>query len=218
MWFSKKKEEKASSVPKLPDLPELPKLPNEPAPSEISPYSQPQTLELNSIPDQVIINQSPQTPPDLTEAISPSPLPNLPNSETGDKFQQDVIKSALQPPKYTLEIEPEELDIKEIKYKPKESKPIASPREYKDFVQKREEREKPETKKEPIFVRIDKFQQVTDNLKEIRAQVAEIESYLRQIRDIKAKEENELIAWENEVLELKNKLDSVDSVLLSKIE
>jgi hypothetical protein len=70
---------------------------------------------------------------------------------------------------------------------------------------------------EPIFVRIDKFQAAQNNFEEIKSKVVEIEAVLKEIKDIKAKEEEELKGWTSEVEDLKAKLSEIDGDIFSQL-
>ena len=70
---------------------------------------------------------------------------------------------------------------------------------------------------EPIFVRIDKFQESQKNFDQIREGVKEIESDLRKVKDVKAKEEEELAAWTQDLEKIKSRLAEVDSNIFDQI-
>lgn len=70
---------------------------------------------------------------------------------------------------------------------------------------------------EPIFVRLDKFQDSQRIFKEIRETVEEIENVLGKIKSVRSKEENELNGWTKEVESLKQKLSEIDSEIFNQI-
>ena len=70
---------------------------------------------------------------------------------------------------------------------------------------------------DPIFVRIDKFQESQKNFDNIKDMVGEIESVLNKIKDVKAKEESELKGWTDDVEKIKTKLSQIDSDIFSQI-
>lgn len=197
MWF-KKKEAQVSNIPDLPDLPELPEVPSlEPAPKSAPKQF---TKEESSLPS----------------------LPSFPVSETANRMTQESIKSALtldSKSKYTREIGSPGQQEKEVTFKtvrdpiPLVPKKFAIPQTRPNMpVQEHE------MQKSPIFVRIDKFQLALKNLHEIRKQVADVEDYLSEIREIKAKEEAELAEWESHMLDIKAKLESLDTSVFSKLD
>ncbi|MBM3234136.1 hypothetical protein FJZ19_03505 [Candidatus Pacearchaeota archaeon] len=173
-------QKKSEEKPKDKSLPELPELP-----------------ELPGLPIS----------PDIVKEELPV-LPTFPNSETGDKINQEAIKSSFEPQKikpYTKEISsPKEVIKTPIKLMTKEL-PISR-------IEPRA------VEKQPVFVRIDKFQEAIKNFEDIRKKLFEIENYLSEIKAIRLKEEKELEGWETEILELKNKLESIDSLVFKKIE
>ncbi|MDP2926020.1 MAG: hypothetical protein Q8N99_06620 [Nanoarchaeota archaeon] len=73
-------------------------------------------------------------------------------------------------------------------------------------------------KKEPIYIRLDKFETTAQALNEIKEKVTEIERYLIKTKEIRAEEEKELEAWERELEILKSRLDSVDKNIFNSLE
>lgn len=188
MWFRKKEPDKKQNFSESPSLPELPELP--------------QNIEIPSLPIPI------------TETKNSLPaLPSFPSSETADRISQEVTKSSFerQPKPYTRELSP--------------SGQVAWTPEKKDMRIKEVERKRVvevsprlNDKAEPVFVRIDKFQNAVGNFNEIKKQLSEIENYLSDIRDVRAKEEHELGNWEKEILELKGKLEIIEKTIFSKLE
>jgi hypothetical protein len=72
-------------------------------------------------------------------------------------------------------------------------------------------------KDEPIFIKIDKFHESLDNFNKIKEKVLEIERELKNINEIKNKEEEELKEWENEIQSIKARMDAIDNSLFNKI-
>jgi len=70
---------------------------------------------------------------------------------------------------------------------------------------------------EPIFVKIDKFHDALDNFNKIKEKVLEIENELKNISEIKNKEEEELKEWESEIQSIKARMNAIDNSLFSKI-
>ena len=73
-------------------------------------------------------------------------------------------------------------------------------------------------KQEPLFVRIDKYQDAISNLQEAKKKILEIEQILREIKDVKSREETELNSWTTELQEVKAKLDGIDRTIFQKLE
>ena len=201
MWFNKKEEkEKMPSVPELPRLPELPELPELP------------------------------TENDLDDDFRIHKLPSFPNNSFGQKFSQNTIKDVVAGKKEDERgfgaddfavgnsrqmmqrplAEPEEPEIElpfrnEIKNKTREI-----PDEYKPVLKRAKETE-------PIFVRIDKFEESADSIEEIKIQITEMEKILGDIRQVKDKEEKEIQAWEDEIRKIKRQIEEINQNVFSKV-
>ncbi len=85
------------------------------------------------------------------------------------------------------------------------SRPIA--REQKQFTKSNE----------PIFVRIDKFQESQKHFEEIKKTTREIEMVLKKIKDTKDKEERELNAWSEDLERIKSRLSDIDANIFNKL-
>ena len=72
--------------------------------------------------------------------------------------------------------------------------------------------------KEPIFVKIDKFKDAVQSFEHVKSKVEDIEKMLHEIKLIKAKEEQELQQWENEVRVIKSRVENIDESLFKEME
>lgn len=70
---------------------------------------------------------------------------------------------------------------------------------------------------EPIFIRIDRFEEALKIFNETKKKILEIDRILEDVRKIKEKEENELKTWENETRYMKEQIEKVDKDIFSKI-
>jgi len=70
---------------------------------------------------------------------------------------------------------------------------------------------------EPIFVKINKFKDAIENFDQVKEKVSDIEKMLREIKDIKAREDQELKEWENEIHLIKTKIQGIDNSLFEKV-
>ena len=70
---------------------------------------------------------------------------------------------------------------------------------------------------EPIFIRIDHFEEALNVFRETKKKMSHIEGILEEIKKIKEKEESELKTWENEVRFMKEQIEKVDKDIFSKI-
>jgi len=188
-----------AEMPKLPELPELPELP-----SLGEEYEQP-----GPIPK----------------------LPSFPPSSLGNKFSQSTIKEAVAGKKegegvYDADEFPyeEELEIMHKPLKKSFSEDIENYEEGFPIKPKSKEiargiiGESYFTKKaEPIFIRIDKFEESMELFEKIKRQLLEIEDLIKDTKHIKTKEEEELTSWENQIQEIKKQVEKVNQDIFSKI-
>jgi len=190
-WFGKK--EKKIEVKSSPQLSEIPKLP-----------------DLPKIGND--INELPQ-------------LPSYPSNSLGKKLSQNVIKDAVSGDKEgekggfeakgsfprTKEITLSEPPLNSMKKTPLGKKDFSPEIRTEGFIKTR-------TKEaEPIFVRMDKFQESLEIFENAKKKVLEIEKYLSDVKDLREKEERELREWENEIQIIKKQFEKIDHNLFSKI-
>jgi flagellar motility protein MotE (MotC chaperone) len=71
---------------------------------------------------------------------------------------------------------------------------------------------------EPVFIRIDWFEEALKIFNETKKKISEIERVLEDIKKVKEKEENELKTWENEIRTMKEQIEKVDKDIFSKIK
>jgi hypothetical protein len=185
-----RKEKKREEIPpRLPELPELPEFPG---------------IEEN-----------------LEEDIPQ--LPSFPNGSLGNKFSQDTIKEAVTGKKGVGDMEMDEFGGE---YMPRMQKsPIKEREEYPQFQKQTPAREYPEFEKQtsvketgPLFVRIDKFEEGSKILGEIRKKILDIERTFRDLKKIEEDEEKELKFWEEEVTKIKEKVEKIDNNIFSKLD
>jgi hypothetical protein len=139
-------------------------------------------------------------------------LPSFPNNSLGDKFSQDTIKEAVAGEK---EVEPDEVDDferNEGQMMPRLPEETVSRRE--SYSSKQYPRQR---KEEPVFIRLDKFEESLEIFKEAKEQISEMEHLLADIKDLKQREETELNHWENHIQEIKNQIEKVDQDIFSKL-
>ncbi len=70
---------------------------------------------------------------------------------------------------------------------------------------------------EPVFVRIDKFEDALQMFNETKKKIMEIERTIDEIRKVKEKEDKELQSWEVEVRSMKDQIEKIDFNIFSKI-
>jgi len=194
-WFSKKEDEE-----KIPSLPELPKLP-----------------EFSMIKDD-------------EEERKIHQLPSFPNSSIGQKFSQNTIKEAVTGGKEEKRVrEINKIMAREIPTIPQPFEINAKPeirfpfkkdleRNTQEIPEEFEEAARTIKKAEPVFIRIDKFEDSLNSFNKIKKQIWEIEKMLGEIKKIKEKEEGELEAWEKELKIIKGQIEKIDKNMFSKVQ
>lgn len=187
MGLFNKKKDKREEIPKLPELPTLPELPEVP--------------EFEKFTDEKL----PQ-------------LPSFPNGNLGNKFSQNTIKEAVTGKKEEEVRAEDEEEIpmmrKSLVKEEGEDYPEKDLSE-KNYSEKIIPRERPTS--EPIFIRMDKFEDGSRSFEEVKNKVADIEKMLRGIKQIKEEEERELQTWADEIVEIKEKLQKVDEDIFAKV-
>lgn len=147
-------------------------------------------------------------------------LPTFPNNSLGEKFSQSSIKEAVGGKEErgfkVDEFEPE-MEMRKIPApKKRRTKEVPYPKE-KSFKSKKISSERFVKKEEPIFVRIDKFEEGMKTFEKVRNQISEIEEMLRETKKVKEEEEKELQTWENEIQLIKSQIEKIDKDIFSKI-
>jgi hypothetical protein len=140
-------------------------------------------------------------------------LPAFPDSPMRSGFSQTAIKDAISQEEIGEEIPelPARPAIKRMEmqeWQPKTS-PIAdlpSP----SMSKSREAK--------PIFVRVDKYQIALSALDNVKAKLTEIEDLMKQIREVKNREDQELSSWEVEMENIKARIQTVMSEIFDKAE
>ncbi|MCK5043383.1 hypothetical protein KAR52_00045 [Candidatus Pacearchaeota archaeon] len=194
-WF--KKKEKTGGRKEISQLHELPKLP-----------------ELPELPEPFEKNKS---------SKSIHQLPSFPNDSLGEKFSQNTIKEAITGKKEGERVfEADDFESDEDYEERMMPKPVKTPRTKEFSSSKIPQEFKAAARKvkeaEPIFIRIDKFEESLQIFEQTKKQISEIEKMLSNIKKVKEKEEEELEFWEGEIKTAKEQIEKVDEDLFSKIE
>ena len=71
---------------------------------------------------------------------------------------------------------------------------------------------------QPVFIRLDKFEESLHTFRKTKNQVMEIEKMLREIKKMKEDEEKELQYWESQIQSIKEQIERVDREIFSKVE
>lgn len=67
--------------------------------------------------------------------------------------------------------------------------------------------------KSSVFIRIDRYRELADTIKQIKAKVDDAKQLLRKIKDIKSQEDSELEAWQNEMEAVEKKLAAISEAM-----
>ncbi|HKZ33918.1 MAG TPA: hypothetical protein VJ142_01615 [Candidatus Nanoarchaeia archaeon] len=182
-----KKEKKSET--EIPALPRLPRLPEFP--------------DLGSMGDRTIHQ-----------------LPSFPSNSIGKKFSRDSIKDAVSGGRGGEDFYADEFSGDEMRMM---REPLRKP-----FAEEMEDvEERPEStgrlrgsfrqEAEPVFVRIDRFEEGLKLFEGIKNQLSEIEGVLAETRKLKEREEAELHSWENELKRMKMEIEKMGRDIFSKV-
>mgnify|MGYP001598284523 CR=1 FL=1 len=69
-------------------------------------------------------------------------------------------------------------------------------------------------KEMPVFVKLDEYKDLTDIVNLAREKVQQAKAVLNRINQLKAQEDAEFEAWQNELSEIENKIDDIDKRLM----
>lgn len=243
-WFNKKQgaplpaaQPKPGSLPELPKLPELPDLP------EIKTQKKEPVPQLPSFPNSSIGKKfSQNTIKDAVKGKEPvAQEMHVPEGRKGGGFSQadDFAESIMQTmpkkpkkqkfrkPVATKEVEEEfdfpsteeieepeeEFDMEDLELEPQKTPDF-------DFEPSSAEGyAKPGAmKKEPVFIRIDKFEEALKTFEKTKKEIAEIEKVLTDIAQVREDEDKELENWQNDLVKIKDQVAKVDQDIFSRIE
>jgi len=193
-----RKKDRKKEVPSLPELPKLPDFPR--------------LEDKESLGSNEFIHK----------------LPGFPTNSLGKKFSQDSIKDAVTGKKDGVDgSKVDEFDmmedmrrIREPLIKPlTEELPIEDIDEEEDIFMERDVGVSKTMKRdvEPVFIRIDRFEEGLHIFEETKKKISEIERALGETKRIKEKEERELQDWENEIRTIKDQIEKIDRDIFSKI-
>jgi peptidoglycan hydrolase CwlO-like protein len=161
------------------------------------------------------VSSLPELPrlPDFPERASPitsiPQLPSFPMSSLGEKFSQNTIKEAVTGKKEDEEV----FDADEFAETEEDMRMMPKPLGIRRFGG-----EPKPSNVEPVFIRIDKFEESLQIFEKTKKQILEIENMLKNIQKIKDEEEKELEYWENEINSIKGQIEKVDKDIFSKID
>ncbi len=152
-----------------------------------------------------------------------------------DEYEQSINKSKPEK-KFSMEYEEDDSnELPEIEENYERSEPLtpiappiksvtppkktvkAAPRVIEDDEEKYTVKNYMTKKAEPVFIRIDKFEESIKIFQDIKSQISEIEKLIKNTKEIKAKEEEELLSWEKEIQTIKNQIEKVNQDIFSRV-
>ena len=148
-------------------------------------------------------------------------LPSLPHSSLGTKFSQDTIKEAVAGEKEDLNYgdDADDFDMEDEDEMRMMQEPLRKP--LTEEMWKGSPRSmqfgSESSMGEPVFIRIDNFEEALKIFNQTKKKVMDIEHTLSEIKKIKEREEKELASWENEVQSMKTQIEKADRDIFSKI-
>jgi len=203
MGLFSKKGDKEKSYDKLPELPQLPKTLN---------FGQYQNTGMAS-----------ERKPTFAQ-VPPTSLPSFPQSDNGNRWSMQAVKDAVEDhpsPSYNDYEDEEETTIPQ-NYDPKQNnahylensgdKEVGGPR-----TQTYSSAPQPPIRKEPLFVRIDKFETALKNFEDIKTKVKHIEELITEIRELRIKEDKEFQDWERDLQTIKSRMNDIDKTLFDSL-
>ena len=175
--------------------------------------------EDSSLPNLPKLPELPELPRQDDEERQIHKLPNFPSNSLGTKFSRNTIKEAV--------AGEEEDGLFADDFSDKDRMRMMQEPARKPLTKEIGEERRPGLKKleseieegitEPIFIRIDRFEEALKIFNEMKSKVSEIDRVLEDIRKVKEKEDNELKIWENEIRLMKDQIEKVNKDLFSKI-
>ncbi len=243
-----KKEEMKRSVMGAPELPELPKLPELPPMHNISheentlpqlptfpnnqlgnKFSQntikeavagkkeeKEVFDAEDFPEQHGMMQKPLKRSFSQEYENYQDRP--PAKLVKKNFTQNYDENGMPQKSFAEEEDGEEIILEENEEVEEKRLPPPKPVKTKEITQEFAVRSYMTKKAEPVFIRIDKFEESMKIFHTIKSQISEIESLIKDTKEIKAKEEQELVSWEKEIQKIKNEIEKVDNDIFSRVE
>jgi hypothetical protein len=232
---SKKPKQQVSDY-KLPELPDLPEFPSVASPPESSALKENEALpQLPSFPNNTVGKKFSQE--SIKDAVSGKKevvkeeddaddftlpgLPEAPKTMHEPLVHEPTLRPMVVKPSDEVRTKPRVKEFhREVDHMTAMSE-MMEPEE-KPFTPERHAssrvRSGASARNEPVFIRIDKFEESLKVFEKTREQVKEIEELVRDAKELKAKEEEELMKWEIEIQTIKEQIGKVDRDIFSKVE
>lgn len=147
-------------------------------------------------------------------------LPSFPSNSIGKKFSRDSIKDAVSGERGGEDFYADEFSDDDMR---RMREPLRRPlteevgEEMMGERQPKRAMDMSRRELEPMFVRIDRFEEGLKLLEAIKSQISDMETILAETKRLKEKEEAELRSWENELKRMKMELEKMGNDIFSKI-
>ncbi len=168
-----------------------------------------------SLPELPKLPELPSLEGENKESKNIHKLPSYPSGSLGTKFSQNTIKEAVSGRKENLP-EDENADEFDEEMEGPLKKSVTEEIGW-ESPSKIKMKKEFEGTGEPVFIRIDRFEEALKIFNESKKKLGEIERTLEDIKRVKEKEEKELSSWENKVRTIKGQIEKVDKNVFSKI-
>ena len=167
---------------------------------------------LSALPELPKLPKLPQIDSkDFNLSDRPSQLPSYPPDSFGEKFSQNAIKEAVTGKIGDKEVFDADESLDEIEKK-------MMPEPLKDLTKNFHGDLKTKVSTiEPVFVRIDKFEEGLKIFEKTKAKISEIDKLLEEMKKINEKEEKELQSWEKEIQIMNKNFEKINQDIFSKI-
>lgn len=193
--FGKKKEEE-KVVQKLPSLPKLPELP-----------SMYKGVDISYNEESELVKSKEELLPKLPKTEEIEPKNRIKKAIGGENdFSDEEFEETPQFP--TI---PEARFFKDETIRQK-AYPV-----YEQYKQPKQVLTTSVKSSEPVFVRIDRFQDALKAFEDMKKKINEIEKFLGEIKSTRDKEEREIQDWETEISNIKQKIEKVELEVFSKV-
>ena len=70
--------------------------------------------------------------------------------------------------------------------------------------------------KSSVFVRIDRYRELYDAIRQIRSKLDDAKQVLKKIKDLKSQEDSELESWEKELATVEQKLSDISGAMIER--
>ncbi len=180
----------------------LPAFPDTPSHNSFSEAAIKDAVEEDELPEL------PELPEHSTNEGGLPELPELPEKKEvpGSGGGAKVVEMEEWVPEHPM-------GMSKMKHKTEEySGHIEVPRK-EDFVPVKREIGSPD-----VFVKIDKFRSARKTFSEVKSKLSEIDDLIKKIRETKMREEQELNAWEKDVMQIKARVQDVSEDIFEKVE